>query len=558
MKIEYKEELKPGTQMTSQEIADLLLKNRGIKDPKEFFLPKPPVLIQLSDFGFKSEIKKVLKMLHEIKEKNRMIVVYTDYDADGITGGTILWETLNLLGFNAMPYVPHRQKEGYGFSKIGIDNAIKEHNPALIISVDHGITAVEQIAYAKSLGVPVIITDHHLKGEVIPETAEAIFHIPALSGAGVAYFFAKLLFDEFGESSHNKTALTDNFHTDYVALAAIGGIADLVPLIGPTRSIVKYGLAACSRTKRVGICQLLKEAKIDGKVITPYEVGFIIAPRINAIGRLEHAMDALRLLCTPKAATALELAGKVGQLNIDRQEMVKKAVEEAKKQIEEMKKVPNIIVLTSETWHEGIIGLIASKMTEMYYRPSIVMTKNEKTYKGSARSIPSFHITNFMRDLQEHLLSVGGHAQAGGFSIDEKNLSKFIKKVEKESKVRITKKDLEKVIQADMKIPLSKITYNLVRQLEKMQPFGIGNPQPTFVSLAKIIDAKTFGKKSEHLKLIVQEPDIRSYPLELIAFSAADKVTELSRNKVIEIVYQTEINRWNTSESVRGRLVHFQ
>lgn len=563
MQITFKHEVKPGEKITSQELVDILLKNRGIKNVKEFFQPAPPASLNLSDFGYKKEIPKAIKLLKEIKKKNEMIVVYTDYDADGITGGTILWETLTLLGFKTMPYVPHRQKEGYGFSTLGIDNVKKEFDPALIISVDHGITAVDQIGHANSIGIPVIITDHHLKGDTIPKAA-VVFHIPALSGAGVAYFFAKLLFDEFGEESRNKTLLKDHFHTDYVALAAIGAVADLVPLVGPTRSIVKYGLEACSRTKRVGINHILKEAQIEGKKITPYEVGFIIAPRINAIGRLEHALDALRLLCTPKAEKALELATKVGSINMERQELVKKAVQEAEKQVEAMKKLPNIIVLTSEHWHEGIIGLIASKMTEKYYRPSIVMTKGdgvasrsskEGFYKGSARSIPAFHITNFMKDLKEYLISVGGHAQAGGFSIKAKKLSTFEKAIAKLGKKLLTEKDLERIILSDMKLPISKITYGLIKLLEQLQPFGIGNPQPTFYSSAKILDAKVFGKKSEHLKIVVQDTEVRSYPLEIIAFSAADKLSELSRDKIVKIVYQTEIDRWGGNEKVRGKLV---
>jgi single-stranded-DNA-specific exonuclease len=561
MKIEYKQEITVDEKITSQEIADLILKNRGIENTEEFFQPKPAVDINLSDFGFKKEIPKVLKLLHKLKQNNEMIVVYTDYDADGITGGTILWETLHLLGFNAMPYVPHRQKEGYGFSIIGIDAIKKDHNPGIIISVDHGITAVEQIKYAKSIGIPVIITDHHLKGDSIPEEAEAIFHIPALSGAGVAYFFAKLLYEEFGKESKHTTILKDHFQTDYLALASIGAVADLVPLVGPTRSIVKYGLDACTRSKRVGICHIIKEAGIEGKRITPYEVGFVIAPRINAIGRLEHAIDALRLLCTPKAELALELANKVGATNVQRQDMVKKAVEEAKKQVESMKKIPNIIVLTSEEWHEGIIGLIASKLTELYYRPTIIMTKGENKenpfYKGSARSIPAFHITNFMKDLSEYLISVGGHAQAGGFSLQEKNLNKFMKEIGTRGKKLISKKDLEKIIHTDLKIPLSKVTYGLIKSIEKMQPFGLGNPHPTFYSEAKVLDAKLFGKKSEHLKIIVQDPQTtRSYPLEVIAFSAADKFNQLSRGKNIEIVYQTEIDRYGGNEKVRGKLLY--
>jgi single-stranded-DNA-specific exonuclease len=558
MKITFKQEIKPTDQMTSNEIIDLLLKKRGVKDKEEFLNPHSPLTMNLSDFGYTKEIKKVIGMLKKIKDEDKMIVVYTDYDADGITGGTILWETLFLLGFKTMPYVPHRQKEGYGFSVIGIDNVKKEYNPALIISVDHGITAVEQIKYAKSIGIPVVVTDHHLKGDVIPEDAEAIFHIPALSGSGVAYFFSKLLFDTFGKESKNFTMLKNHFQTEYLALASIGSIADLVPLVGPTKSIVKFGLEACSKTSRVGLCHIIKEAGIEGKKITPYEVGFIIAPRINAIGRLEHAMDALRLLCTPKEEIALELASKVGETNTQRQDLVKKAVEEAKKEVEAMGTIPNIIVLQSDKWHEGIIGLIASKMTEKYFRPTIVMTKSEGFYKGSARSIPSFHITNFLKDLQPYLVSVGGHAQAGGFSIEEDKLKSFTKEVGKKGKELIKEEDLVKTVEADLRLPLSKITYGLVKLTEKLQPFGIGNPQPTFYSNARLLDAKLFGKKNEHLKIVVQDPDVRSYPLELIAFSAADKFSTLSRGKDINVVYQVEIDRWGGNEKVRGRIVYLE
>jgi single-stranded-DNA-specific exonuclease len=556
MKITYKQEISPDEKITSQEVIDLLLKNRGIKDKNEFLNPPPPYELNLSDFGFKREIKKTLKILEDIKKENKMIVVYTDYDADGITGGSILWETLHFLGFNVMPYVPHRQHEGYGFSVKGIDNVKKEFDPALIISVDHGITAVDQIAYAKSIGIPVIVTDHHLKGDVIPDAAEAIFHIPALSGSGVSYFFSKMIFEHFGKDSRHLTLLKEHFHSEYMALATIGTIADLVPLVGASKSLVKHGLEACSRTKRVGLCHILKEAGIEGKKITPYEIGFVIAPRINAIGRLEHAIDALRLLCTPKEEVALELAGKVGKKNTQRQDLVKKAVEEAKKQVEEMEVIPNIIMLVSEEWHEGIIGLIASKMTEAYYRPSIVMTKGDGFYKGSARSIPSFHITNFLKDLKEYLVSVGGHAQAGGFSIEASQMKKFIKEVEKRGKAQIKPEDLVRTIEADLKVPLSKITYGLVRAVEHLQPFGIGNPQPTFFSELRVLDAKLFGKKNEHLKIVAQDPYSRSYPLELIAFSAADKFAELSRNAIIEAVYQVEIDRWGGNEKVRGKIVY--
>ena len=189
MKISFKYEIKHNDKVTENEFIDILLKNRRVKDKEKFLNPPHPSQINLIDFGYRRELKKTLKLLEKIKRNSEMVVVYTDYDADGITGGAILWETLHKLGFKVMPYVPHRKLEGYGFSKKGIDAVKKQYNPSLIISVDHGITAWEKVEYAKKLGIPVIITDHHLKPEKLPDQAEAIFHIPELSGSGVSYFF---------------------------------------------------------------------------------------------------------------------------------------------------------------------------------------------------------------------------------------------------------------------------------------------------------------------------------------------------------------------------------
>ncbi len=543
------------------EIIQTLLKTRKIEKIDEFLSPLSPLLISITDFGFEKELKKTLAILEEIKKKNQMVVVYTDYDADGITGGSILWETLHLLGFNAMPYVPHRKHEGYGFSIKGIDAIKEKYNPGLIISVDHGITAVEKVAYAKSIGIPIIITDHHLKQEKVPDEAEAIFHISTLSGSSVSYFFSKAVFDHFKSdiSTMNHERLTHNFSSDYLSLAAVGTIADLVPLIGAARSVVKYGLAAFPKIQRPGIKSILREAGIEGKIITSYEVGFIIAPRINAVGRLEHAINALRLLCTTSEEKATELAQGVGRTNQERQELVKSAIEEAKKMIEKdvlAGNLPNILILTSSEWHEGIIGLIASKMVELYYRPVIVMTQGDGFLKGSARSIPHFHITDFLRSVKEYLVDVGGHTQAAGFTILTENLSPFTEAVYKKAKKIIKKKDLEKIITADLNISLSHITSSLVKQIETLSPFGIGNPQPVFYSNATLEDVRIFGKHNEHLRMTIKNET--SQPLELIAFSKATDFQKLSRGKTIEVVYQPEINRWNGTEKLQGKLIHWQ
>ncbi|MFA9289437.1 MAG: DHH family phosphoesterase, partial [Weeksellaceae bacterium] len=280
MKLTIKETI-TANRISPKELVEKLLILRKIENREEFLNPPDPQSFSLKDFGFSvKQIKTLFETLEKVKQENKTVVVYTDYDADGITGGAIMWETLNMLGFKVMPYVPHRKLEGYGFSIIGIDRIKADYDPALIISVDHGITAVEQIKYAKTLGIDVIITDHHHKQEQIPEAAKAIFHIPALSGSGAAYFVAKEIAEHFMSDSKYKVRLTNNFKTDYLALASIGTVADLVPLVGPSRSVVAHGLKRFNHVKRIGILQICKEAKIDNKPITPYEIGFVIAPRI--------------------------------------------------------------------------------------------------------------------------------------------------------------------------------------------------------------------------------------------------------------------------------------
>lgn len=637
MKIKFLSEIKPQQKLSSQEIVDLILSKRKIKDKKNFLNPPSPLNLKLVDFGksHHKSFQKAIELLKKIKEKQQMIIVYTDYDADGITGGAILWETLYLLGFKTMPYVPHRKNEGYGFSIQGIDNVISKYHPALIISVDHGISAAEKISYAKKKGIPIIVTDHHLAPKKLPKDAFVIFHIPALSGAGVAYIFAKEIFERFKSLTSNSSLLTTNylslftnFSYDYLALAATGIVADLVPLIGPARSIVKFGLDAFSNVSRVGIKQILKQAGLEEKPITPYEIGFMIAPRINAVGRLEHAIDALRLLCTNSPEKAFRLAEHLGDLNKNRQNLVEKSVKAAREMLLNEKQaqqanfysatcdealikkqdyitlagnknlaasvnisnnktkradlqtptcddnivqekdsialggfakthasgvvIPKLVILISNHWNEGIIGLIASKIADEFYRPTIIITKSNNHYKGSARSISRFDITKFLRSLKKYLIDVGGHAQAAGFTIEEKQLKDFVKFAQKKANKLLTEKDLEPITKADLKIPINFINLSLYKLLTLLEPFGIGNPRPTFYSEAELVDAQIFGKTHTHLKLLVKNPDSKSTPLEMIYFNKANLFPQLARGQIIKIVYSINLNRWNGKESLRG------
>ncbi len=569
MKLILRNEIAASSKISEEGIIDILLKQRNIKNKQIFLNPTPPLQINLNDFSKKhaASFKKVIKALQKIKQNKETVVIYSDYDADGITGAAILWETLYILGFKVMPYVPNRKLEGYGFSIKGIDSVKKEFNPKLIISVDHGISAKEKIAYAKSLGISVVVTDHHLKPKDLPDKAAAIFHIPELSGSGVSYFFAKEIFqnlihsvkEQGGEPESVKKKLEENFKTDYLALASIGTIADLVPLTGPSRSIVKYGLEAFSKVKRHGIRHILKEAGIENRKITPYEIGFMIGPRINALGRLEHAIDALRLLCTTNESRAFDLACKVGQKNRERQDMVKKAVDEAIRMVDNshfMTSREKMIILVAPSaggWPEGIIGLIAAKLVEKYYFPTLVLTQSDGQLKGSARSIPELDITLFLRSLKDYLIDVGGHSQAAGFTIEKSKLNQFIKEAQKKAKKLLMKVNFEPTLNVDFKLPLSRTNIKLANLLETLAPFGVGNPQPMFCSDIEVVSTQIFGKNNNHLKMYAKDPGSNHF-LELIAFFKGKSHSEFEKGSIKEVVYNLIIDKWGNREILRGKI----
>lgn len=555
MRLKIKRKISKDDNLSSERIVDLLLNDRQIIDKKIFLNPPHPNNLSFSDFFSKKEMTKFLKRLEEIKKRGEMIVVYTDYDTDGITGGAILWETLHLLGFRVMPYVPHRQYEGYGFSFKGIDNVKQIYNPSLIISVDHGIAADEKITYAKKKGMAVVVSDHHLKPKKIPRDALAIFHNESLSGAGVSYFLAREIFLNFRDNfKKNLRILEKNFLLDYLSLAALGSVADLVPLIGVTRSIVKHGLISFSKIDRYGIKYLLRECGLENKRITPYEIGFMIAPRINAIGRLEHALDALRLFCTTNEIRAKKLAFQLGMKNRERQNMVEEALSDAKNKIENLikknGKLPKIIILWSSQWHEGIIGLIAAKIVEEYHRPTIVMSVVNGFVKGSARSINNFDITNFIRSLKEFgIIEAGGHKLAAGFTLDKKKLEVYVHRAENLVDELLNESELEKTITVDISLPLKMNNLSLARNLNNLEPFGMGNSIPTFYTEGELVQAGIFGKKNDHLKIkIKEEGDV----FEIVFFNQASNFLNLSRGQRIGVCYNLEVNQWQDKIFVRG------
>ncbi|MBI4129678.1 single-stranded-DNA-specific exonuclease RecJ [Candidatus Roizmanbacteria bacterium] len=543
------------------EIISILLNNRGFKSKKAIDEFLNPSLDHISKYRFfdTNSLEKAIQRIKKAIEKKEQVIVYSDYDADGITGAAILWETFDTLGADAYPYVPNRMEEGYGLSKKGIDNVRKDYpNAKLIITVDHGITAVEQTAYAKEKGFDIVITDHHTLPKKLPK-AYAIIHTTELAGSGVAYVFSKKCSDAI-HGVKNKGAInriTTDLTNDHLALAAIGTISDLVPLIGHNRVIAKFGLEVLNNTKRIGLLSLFEESGLLGRPIGTYEVGFMIGPRINASGRLTHALDALRLLCTKSPKRAELLAKLLNQTNLDRQSMLQIATQHAKTLVSSEKK---LLFIAHESYHEGVIGLVASKLVEEYYRPAIVLSKGEMYSKASARSINGFNIVEAIRTCSDILVNVGGHPMAAGFTVETSKLIVLEKRLVQFATEQIRDAQLERELRIDTELSFSDISWELYDAIKQFEPFGIGNPEPVFISNdVAIVDARVIGRDNNHLKLKVkQHHSPKGVVFDAIGFGKGELYAQLSPDKPISIAYSLSANEWNGNTSLQLKLKDLQ
>ena len=517
-----------------KEIEKILLRNRGVKGDKakkEFLSSTSPEKLSLKNLGIsKSQVKKAAQRIKKAGRKGEAIIVYGDYDADGICATAILWERLYSLGLNVLPYIPERFSEGYGLNAKSIKK-LKEENPnlGLIITVDHGIVASSKVEAAKKLGIDVIITDHHQPGKKKPKSY-ALVHTIQIGGAAIAWILAR----EIKRSP------------DGLELVAIGTIADQLPLIGANRSFAKFGIEALNTTQRLGLNALYSEAGIVKGDIGPYEVGFIIAPRINAMGRLVHAIDSLRLLCTKNEGRAGKLARLLNKTNLERQRIVEEVVVHARGSVVDTK---GIIVLAHESYHEGVIGLAAAKLVEEFYRPAIVISKKGEIAKASARSILGFNIIETIRKLENFLLEGGGHPMAAGFSIETTKIEDFTKKINEVAIPLLTKDILTKKLKIDLEINFSRLGMELLALIKSFEPTGLGNPTPTFATRkVSVNDARVVGKEGTHLKLNLEEG---GKALEAIAFGLGGIYPKLSPDTKIDIAYTLEENTWNGRKSLQ-------
>ncbi|MBI3282601.1 single-stranded-DNA-specific exonuclease RecJ [Candidatus Curtissbacteria bacterium] len=530
----WKLKAKPPPKKSQGWLLRLLAQNRGLTSPKslkEFLNPALEVILQVKLTDMEKGKKRVLEALKN-KEK---IIVYADYDADGLCATAIMWETLHDLGANVMPYVPHRIKEGYGMSKPAIDEMAKQ-GVKLIVTVDQGVTAVEQVDHAKKLGIDIVITDHHVLPKILPK-AIALVHTTDLCGGGVAWRFCWEIVKTANPRNREKLL-------EKLELAALATIADLVPLVGANRAIVKLGLAKLTKTKRPGILALIRESRIS-RTVTTYEIGHILAPRINAMGRIEHGLTALRLLCTKNQKQADKLASLLAKTNTRRQDLTTKAVAAALTMVEEEALIG---IVSHKDWHEGVIGLVASRLVESYNRPMVAIAVGSEFSKGSARSIPGFNIVEAIRFSSEFIIDGGGHPMAAGFTIRTKHIELFRQNLEKYAQKTITDDILERIINIECELAPQDITAENLKIIKSFEPYGVGNQPPSFLTRNMLVeDVRAVGAESQHLKL-----QVGGFPA--IGFNLGRDRAAIRPGYPIDLVYTIEEDNFNGSSNLQLKI----
>lgn len=529
-----------------QAVMDHLLSYRGLEnsaDIESFLNPRDPLRIPAKQAELdRKKLGEACDRIRQAITDNQPIVVYGDYDADGITATAILWEGLNSIGAKALPFIPHREKHGYGLSKEGINDSLElvkskiGADKPLFITVDNGIVAHKAAEYLKKLNIPLILTDHHQPSETLPHH-DFLVHSDKIAGSAVAWFLARELSKQSAANS--------------LDLVAIGTVADLMPLLDVNRSLVAYGLKALQDTKRPGILALFKEAGIDiNQELSTYHIGYIIGPRLNAMGRIEDGMDSLRLLCTPKENRAKELAHLLGETNRERQDLTHESFLKAESMITNYK--APILIVADDEFHEGVVGLIAGKLTEKYYRPSIVISRNQDLSKASARSISGVNIIELMRTQSHHLVNAGGHPLAAGFSIETNKIDDFTRDISKEADISIDKALFTRQLQIDSIISADDIGPDLYGAAETLKPFGIGNKRPVFASGARVVEVRTVGQEGRHLKMTFNTQ--AGNKIDAIGFSMGYMSTKVNLGDKVDVAYTIHENTWNGRTNLQLRI----
>jgi len=509
---------------------------------------------------------RVVKAIQE----NRRITIYGDYDVDGVTSTSILWHCLKNAGAHVDYYIPSRLEEGYGLNLDAIRTLHEEDGDRLLITVDCGICSLEEASLARELGMELIITDHHTMLDELPDAAANVhprlpgseYPFPELCGAGVAFKLAWAICQRLGDGKKASPKMRE--YLKYaVGLAAMGTVADVVPLVGENRIIVKYGLATLIEKSTPGLEMLMKVAKIDGKkALSAEDIGFGLAPRINAAGRLGQARLAVELLTTDNRSRAAQLADYLDQLNQNRQSLERKIFKEAKEQIEanpEWEEAPSL-VLASEDWHPGVIGIVASRLTDQFDKPAVVIAINPESGvgQGSGRSFGAFDLHSGLAACSDHLIGFGGHKAAAGLRIDASQLETFRDALASYVTDENSEMDGEREMSIDAEVTLHDLNLRSVNELDRLGPFGAKHQRPVFssASVELLEPPKAFGKGARHLSMRVKQGN---KVLRCVAFGKAYWVDDIAEIKgPFSISYSVEMNEYRGYQSVELRLKDWQ
>ena len=520
---------------SESDLLDLLLKNRQIKksDYDDFFKPHFPID---SDFKTnKKELKNGIDRVNLAIKNNENILIYGDYDVDGITSTAILWQVLYQLGAKVLPFIPDREADGYGIkSKSFFDfETQKKIHFDLLITVDNGIVANLELEKIAQKNTDIIIIDHHLPTENLPKVS-SIIHSTDFSGSALSWFFASQ-FDKKAD----------------IGLAAAGTVADCLPLININRNIVIHGLKSLQKNPNHGLKKLIEVSGINQDSISAYDLGFVIGPRINAVGRLSNPTDALRLLCSQNSIQASKYAKDLDKFNKDRQDIQKENLKIAEEIIS--KDDNKLIFISHKDLLPGIIGLIAGRLTEKYYLPSIIISVGDEYSKGSCRSIKELNIVESLRKFNDDLVELGGHAGAAGFTIKTNNIKKFQTKITNYINQQLKDIDLKPSITVESEMKLSAVSIKNCRLIGKFEPFGIDNPKPLFLfKNLRIVQKRVIGSTGDHLKLKLDDPNtdkLENISTDAIAFKKGDLDGQFKTGDLINVIASLDLNVWNNQTS---------
>jgi single-stranded-DNA-specific exonuclease len=539
-----------GTLSTSPLLARLL-HNRGIIEESQVvsFLRADESLS--GDPNLLPGMQQAAARLYQALLSNEKIAVYGDFDADGITSTALLVQGLSLLECKAIPYIPHRLNEGYGLNVTALEN-LKRQDISLVVTVDCGITAVAEVDQARRMGLDIIITDHHIPSDKLPDARAIVnpklpgsrYPFSDLAGVGVALKLLQALFRGMGKE-RQLIELTD--------LVALGTVADMVPILGENRYLVKNGLERLRTSPRIGIRELLSQAGSSPDRLDAGSISWIVAPRLNAAGRLEHAMGSYRLLTTDSLTEARELASWLEGVNAERQKLTAKIFMEAREQVLTQLDAPVLIVGGNE-FPAGIIGLVAGRLTEEFYRPAIVLRTGEQFCGGSCRSIPEFNIIQALGQCRDLLTHFGGHARAAGLSLKTKDLPRLREELTGLASVELSGIDLRPRIDVDAEVKFSQMGGKTWDDIQKLAPFGQGNPLPTFLSRSvSVMDCRMMGNGGDHLRFKLKQG---SSLFDAVGFDLGKYRSEVSG--AIDIVFNLELDRWNGQDRLRLNIIDFE